>query len=390
MTPPLPEFKGRRDSSELQCLTPEVRKEIKFLSVAELADQLAGERLSTARVVLSQLTQAQQREHLAQALPKVLGDVNPAAAKMQAGGSTKHADFIEDRFTIEGEPAWADKVKGQMVMPVNVLLLRPNAPRRQRPPVVVAVAQHGKAAFLKDRAETIAALLKRGVAVCLVDVRGTGETNPGDGRGRQSTGTSLSANEQMLGGTLLGARVRDVRMALTGLRSHYADLLDLKWIALWGDSFAPVNAAKTRLDVPYDAAAKLPEQAEPLGGLLALLTALYEPDVKAVYVRGGLTSYRSLLKSQFQYVPHDALVPGMLTVADLDDVATALGPRPVRLEGLVNAQNQRATPADLGAAYERALAALKAANLDGRLILNAEPAAPTAVAEWLTAQVVAP
>ena len=46
--------------------------------------------------------------------------------------------------------------------------------------------------------------------------------------------------------------------------------------------------------------------AEPLGGLLALFGALFEDDVRAVSVHGGLAGYESLLLSPFCYVPHDA------------------------------------------------------------------------------------
>ena len=46
-------------------------------------------------------------------------------------------------------------------------------------PIVVMVAQAGKAGFLKERSDAIEAFLKAGIAVCLVDVRGTGETKPG-------------------------------------------------------------------------------------------------------------------------------------------------------------------------------------------------------------------
>ena len=47
--------------------------------------------------------------------------------------------------------------------------------------------------------------------------------------------------------------------------------------------------------MPLDAD-KQPDLAEPLGGLLALFGALYEDDVKAVYVRGGLDGYQSVLR----------------------------------------------------------------------------------------------
>ena len=47
-----------------------------------------------------------------------------------------------------------------------------------------------------------------------------------------------------------------------------------------------------------------------------------------------ITGFESLLQSPFYYVPHDALIPGALTAGDLCDVAAALAPRPLRMEGL--------------------------------------------------------
>jgi hypothetical protein len=186
----------------------------------------------------------------------------------------------------------------------------------------------------------------------------------------------------MLGRTLLGSRLRDLRLVLGGLRQHAA--LDETRMALWGDSFAPVNAAGDNVEVPWDAA-KLPAQSEPLGGLLALFGALYEPDVRAVYARGGLESYRSLLRSPFLYVPHDALVPGALTAGDLEDVVAALSPRPVRLEGLVDGLNRRLSTLGLEKSYTQARAAYRGKE-SGRLVLNAQPAADADVVRWLTAQ----
>ena len=49
-----------------------------------------------------------------------------------------------------------------------------------------------------------------------------------------------------------------------------------------------------------------------LGGLLALLTALYEDNVQAVAVRGGLVSFHSVLLDRFCYMPQDMVVPGIL------------------------------------------------------------------------------
>jgi hypothetical protein len=86
-------------------------------------------------------------------------------------------------------------------------------------------------------------------------------------------------------------------------------------------------------------------QAEPSAGLLVLLTALFEDNVNAVYARGTFASFRSLLDSQFLYVPHDSVVPGALTVSDVTDIAAALAPRPLRVECPVDGLN-RGIPSD--------------------------------------------
>ncbi len=77
--------------------------------------------------------------------------------------------------------------------------------------------------------------------------------------------------------------------------------------------------------------------------MLAILGVLYEDNVKAVIARGGLTGYAAVLDSWAVYVPHDAIVPGALTAGDMCDLAAALAPLPLRLEGLVDGRNRPAT-----------------------------------------------
>jgi hypothetical protein len=77
----------------------------------------------------------------------------------------------------------------------------------------------------------------------------------------------------------------------------------------------------------------------PLGPLLALLAALYEPDVAAVAVRGGLVSYLSLLEAPFVYVPFDISVPEILRTGDVPDIMAALAPMPLLGEGLIDGRN---------------------------------------------------
>jgi dienelactone hydrolase len=366
---PAEEFKQRRPSKELVGLTPDVVKDLKPRPLVEVAAALGEERAAAARRSLAGLKPDDQRKRLREVLTRLLGEVDfrykpkvLSQEAVQAGGVAIH------RVALEVEPGTV----------VPLLLLVPPGKDRARRPLVVGICQQGKAELLKGRAEVVAALLDAGVAVCLPDVRGTGESNPGN-RDRQSPATSISSSELMLGQTLVGLRLRDLRAILKYLRTR--DDLDTKRLALWGDSLAPVNVADRDVKVPLDL--EQPDHAEPLGGLLALFGGLFEDDVKAIYVRGGLAGYQSVLQSPFVCLPHDAIVPGALTAGDLCDVAAVLAPRPLRLEALVDGLNRRVPAETLAKVYEPAKGAYGTARAEANLRLSAEPDSARKVAEWL-------
>lgn len=365
------EYRTRHNAEELQCLTKEAVDAIKPRPLYEVAGALGAERVAAARAQLLKLTPEARLQRLRQDWARLLGDIEPkAASKSAALGSQKLGDVTVEKILLE--------VDDGIVVPL-VLLLPPRK-GNDKQPVVVAFAQEGKQTFLKQRADGIAELLQSGVAVCLPDLRGTGETNPGGGRGRQSNATGISATEYMNGRTLLGLRLRDLRSVLAYLRTRSE--IDAKNLALWGDSFAPPNAADVRIDVPWDAE-KLPGQSEPLGGLLALYGALYEPDVRAIYGQGGLAGWMFVVQSPFCYVPHDAIVPGAALVSGLSDVAGALAPRPLRLEGLVDGTNRLVTGEKLAKAFAPTQAAYTAAKAANRLMVGGGKEKPAA---WLVAQ----
>src|SRR5262249_55675959 len=161
---------------------------------------------------------------------------------------------------------------------------------------------------------------------------------PGQGRGKDSAATAISATELMLGGTIRGGQCRDLLAVLDFVGRQPG--LDGNRLALWGDSFAPINAADRKLAVPY-AVGECPNHAEPMGGQVVLLAALLDNRVRAVHVRGGLAGYLSILQSPFCYVPHDTVIPGVLTAGDVCDLAGALAPRPLHLESLVDGLNRK-------------------------------------------------
>lgn len=331
MPTPQKEFQERRNPKELLCLTPEVAREMKPLHA--VAAEVGAARTATARRRLDALSPGERRERLRHDWGQLLGDITPThEPKVLTVSGHGLGQLGVERVLLQTEPG--------IVVPLVLVtpLARQDGARR---PVVVTVCQQGKQAFLKERADAVAALVAGGAAVCLVDVRGIGETRPGDGRGRSSAATSLSATELMLGQTLLGSRLRDLRAVLRYLRNR--DDIAPKQMALWGDSLAPVNAPERDLRVPLDAD-RQPDLAEPLGDLLALFGALFEDDVKAVVSRGGLRNYSDLLTSPFLAVPHDVVVPRALEVGDLDGVVGALAGRPLRREGQVDGHNRRVGP----------------------------------------------
>lgn len=316
---PVPEKEAneRRPASELHALDAAANTRFQPKLIHEIATAQVG--------APRKQDQAALRERWA----TVLGDVKPVGPREVRRARDAEAPRVE-RIVLETESG----------IQVPLLLLLPDVKQHPRPPVVIGVAQAGKQGFLQHRSEAIARLLAGGSAVCLPDLRGTGETRPGNDRGRTSSATSLSASAWMLGQTMLGWRLKDLRSTCRWLEQRKD--LDATHLVLWGESFAPVNDPQREFAVPWDAE-DLPTQSEPGGALLALLGGLFEDSVRGVYGRGGLHSYRSLLTSPYVYAPHDAVVPFALSsgACDLDQVAAALSPRKVKLEAQVDGLNRQ-------------------------------------------------
>jgi dienelactone hydrolase len=374
---PVPEkdIHPHHTAEELACLTPEAARTLAPQPLYALTSALAVERGNAARKQREALPPAERRAKLREEWARLLGDVEPKrAAVVKQHESSKLDGVSVERVVLEVEPG----------ILVPLVLLTPSRKGEVRLPVVVGLAQEGKQTFLAKHAAGIADLLAHGVAVCLPDLRGTGETRPGDGRGRSSAATSLSSSELMLGQTLLGSRLRDLRSVLAWLRGRPDANGDR--IALWGTSFAPVNPPNRLLEVPWDAE-KLPEQSEPLGGLLALLGGCFDERVHAVCAQNTLVGFRTVLENPFLYVPHDVIVPGVLATGDLTDVAAALTPRALRLEAPVDGRNRPVERTALEKEHQPTVAAYRALGA-ARLELHAADGKPAlAASAWLRAAV---
>ena len=357
----LQEQQRRRAHSDLLCIPPRVAAGLARTSLHEIAGAMAERYLASARRNRGGVGR------LREDLQAVLGSSDPAASpRVEATWQKPLADAAAEALAVHVEDG----------IEVPLILLKP-ANGSGRLPVVVGIAHGGKSGFLSYRAAEVARLLSAGAAVCLPDLRGTGETSPGgDPNGR------AAQLERALGGSLAGARLKDLRTVLAYVRSRPD--VDATRIALWGDSFAPANSAALVMDeMEYEAGPEQGHEAAPDGALLAMLGALYDERVRAVAAFGGLSEFASVLRSAFTYMPADALVPGILRTADIPDIAAALAARPLFFAGAVDGRNVRLTQAALDrsfAAVRKAYAGTGAA----RLTLSAG-ASPESIAGWLLA-----
>lgn len=310
------EARDRHDASDLTAMTPE--------AAAELHPQLLHQLLAkwaVAKPTTNGRTPIERRaaikEHLAHAFTQ---GVEPRLVKDRVPDEIKPGHVL---VTVDHE--------------IPMLLLLPERPSDKPRAAVVAISRQGKSTFLRERAETIAKLLDAGIAVCLPDVRDTGELTGDDSHGQYSSSTDRAATALMLNDPLIAGQIRDVRAVLAALRRR--EEIDSKRIALWGDSFAPINSTDTNFRAPRRIEDR-PHDVEPLGGMLALFTPLYEPEIKAVFIHRGLTSFASVQDSPFTYVTLDSVVPGILPACDLPLIADALKPLPMKQTGMVDGFNR--------------------------------------------------
>jgi len=325
----------RRPETELAVLNPATAAELHMRTVHELARDIGRSKVESARSKVAQMYARSRQEWMRSELAKRLGDIEPNRnPPVKVHWTKKLPDAAVEGITIEVEPN----------ITVPLLLFRP--PAKGPTPVVVGVAEGGKDLFLSTRGGEIETLLKRGVAVCLPDVRGTGETSPDSRRDPENDENMQAVNEQMLGETLVGRRLKDLRTVLTYLEQRPD--LDASRLALWGESLMPVNDAQLVPDeLPlWQVGPQIQQQGEPLGGLLAVLGALYDPNVRAIAVRNGLVSYASILDDAFVYVPADITVPGLLEAGDVADMEAALAPKPMLLDDLIDGKNRLVSASD--------------------------------------------
>jgi len=253
---------------------------------------------------------------LKSALREKLGDIEPTQnSKVTPLWARSLSQVQVEALTIETDPG----------ITVPVYVLKPAESSRSPMPVEVAVAQAGRSQFLAQRSNEILALLRRQVAVCLPDVRDTGEPAAKPSRGPEAM--DLAATEFMLGQTS------------TRRTFHSGGILSRKRML----SISNLIKRNARVRSRRAASGRAPK------GPLGSMAGVYEDHVDAIAARGGLTSFLSVLEDRFCHVPEDVVVPGILQTADVPDIIEAQSMRPVLLERFVGGRNRPARPAVNGA-----------------------------------------
>jgi len=198
-------------------------------------------------------------------------------------------------------------------------------------------------------------------------------------RDRTSAATDLAALQLMVGSDLLSRRAVD---ALAVIR-HLQAKKQFSTLALWGDSFAPLNPPDRQLTVPHNIDGQ-PSQAEPLGGQLAMIcAAALDDDVKAIYLHHAVVSDKALFEGSRVYLPLESIAPGGTENGGLIDWALTFAPRALCLENPIDA-NDREMP---DAAIKSELATLsgkyQGANASTRFVIHTELKPAESAATWL-------
>ncbi len=320
------------DSIKLRCLTSDALKQNHPVKITKSLESIAQQQIDAALKKYAVPFTTEQREEYKKEWSGKLGQTEIKGDLRTLNNEiTTHEKYTLSKVILNDEK---DRV-------LPLLLIQPINKKTGR--VVVMVSQGGKGSLLASRAEEIANLISIGYSVCLPDVRGTGELKTGQSRGRSSNSTGISASLMMHGETKLAGQLHDLRSILSWLRKE----LPQNDFMLWGDSPVTAINSNSNFNIPRDDETALPIQPEPTGALLMALGALYEGDVKAIYLRGGIVSYKSVLKNYLVQIPHDTIVPGIFNLGDFALLLSALEPKTIFLDKMVDGFNQEVSGEEL-------------------------------------------
>lgn len=191
-------------------------------------------------------------------------------------------------------------------------LLKPGGSATNGP--VYLVLDEADCSRLWFNPEVDGVLPQGGPTICAADVRGVGALAPAysagaaDYAGWHQHEENYAWGSLILGKPLVGQRVVDI-LALAAALRHYP-----------GTAGRPIHiAAQGKLTVP------------------ALFAAALDPEIKSLYLAGGLVSFQNLAETEIYHHSFANFVPDLLNHTDLPEIAASLAARRVTLAGAMDA-----------------------------------------------------
>jgi pimeloyl-ACP methyl ester carboxylesterase len=307
---------------DLQCTrSGQVLEDFKGVSVPDLtrrqAQELAAKRSGTPS---------------ASAVRRLIGlgeTVDPA--RVRDAGTVERKDFLIRKRVFETEP-------GVLVPALDFL------PEKLARGTALVLYLHG-AGKTADAAPggAIEKLVRAGNRVVALDLRGMGETAPGVPPKGRPNYAGVDWKEAFLGlhlnRPLLGQRVHDALAVMAALQPE-----------------APNGFHLVGLET---------------AGPVALHVAALDPRVARLTLERSLISWSDVTATPISYNQLTNVVPGVLKVYDLPELAGLVAPRPLTIREARRAAGQTASKAEAERAYAPARDAYERAKADGRLTLQA-------------------
>ncbi len=308
--------------SELLCTrTGQVLEDFKGKSVFGLNAEREAE-LAKGRA------KARSRDELFKDVARLAGVRLPvAAAKVTETGEVKRDGYRIRKLVFETEPGV--KVPGLLF-------------DGGRGPLVIYADGAGKSGAAAPGG-SIEKLVKGGSRVLALDLRGMGETAPGQpaaGRPNYFGADYFEAFVSLhLSRPLLGQRTTDLLAVVAKMAGESDD------IQLIG-----VGAA----------------------GPAALHAAALEPRIKQLTLADALVSWSAVVRTPISHNQLTNVVPGALAVYDLPDLAAAVAPRPLTIRNTVEPTGRPLTRNAALAAYRAVIAAYAGAGAEKQLVIARE------------------
>jgi hypothetical protein len=286
-------LKGVEDRAAEPEVQPATEQELWCTPTGQVATSLGGEdvfSLNRKRVEAFKPQRVAGRELVAR-LGRLIGFEPPQGPPaVRPYGSFHRPGYRVEKLALESEPGIV--VPGLLFLPEGGVA---------RKPAVVYVNSAGKSAGMED----VEPLVRAGLVVLALDVRGWGETQPArvrpSGEFARWFGDYDSAMTALLiGKTLAGMRAYDVARGV--------DLL----------------AGRPEVD-----AERIYAYGKGAGATAVLFAALLDARIRRVALEGLLVSYEAVTSQRLHRDVFEQVAPGILRHGDIPEMLAALAPRPV-------------------------------------------------------------